>query len=142
MNPKFAVAMAVVVVVLGYNLWRTHAARVEAADVARLTDENGFVELAQPNGADPRKVWIVAAVNCPKEGAQRADALARDLGERDVAFERRSGVSFSFEDDDPVLFRRINAMLGGETPIVFVNGRIKANPALDDVLAEYRAAQR
>jgi hypothetical protein len=74
--------------------------------------------------------------------AQRADALARDLGDRDVAFERRSGVSFSFEQDDPVLFRRINAMLGGETPIVFVNGRIKANPALDDVIAEYRAAQR
>ena len=141
MNLKWA-AVAVVVALLGYAIWQRHAERVEAAELARLTDDNGFVELAQPSGADPRKVWIVAAANCPKEGARRADALASDLAERDVVFERRSNVSFSFEANDPVLFRRIDAMLGGETPIVFVNARIKANPALDDVLAEYRAAQR
>jgi hypothetical protein len=32
--------------------------------------------------------------------------------------------------------------LNGDTPIVFVNGRIKSNPTLEEVLAEYEIAQR
>lgn len=140
MNVKAVVAVAVAV--LAYAVWHTHSARVEAEAVERLTDENGFVELATPTGADPRKVWIVAAANCPKEGARRAEALAHDLAEREVAFERHASISFASESGDPTLFRRLDAILNGDTPIVFVNGRIKANPALDEVLAEYEVAQR
>ena len=44
---------------------------------------------------------------------------------------------------DPLMLNRVNAMLAGDNaPIVFVNGRIKANPTLDEVLAEYTAAQQ
>ncbi|MEO7755348.1 MAG: hypothetical protein ABIS07_02125, partial [Dokdonella sp.] len=97
--------------------------------------------LAQPVGADPKKVWIVAAVNCPKEGARRADELARQLGDRNIAFDRRSGVSFSPTEENPALYARIDNVMNAETPIVFVNGRMKANPQLDEVVAEYDAAQ-
>jgi hypothetical protein len=38
--------------------------------------------------------------------------------------------------------RRHNAVMNGEVPIVFVNGRVKANPSVDDVVAEYGAAAR
>jgi hypothetical protein len=140
MNLKWAV-VAALVALLGYALWHKHTANVEAAALAALTDEHGFVDLAQPQGADPKKVWVIAAVNCPKEGARRADELARDLDLREIAFERRSNVNFSFDVDNPDLFRRINDMMNGEVPIVFVNGRIKANPELEDVIAEYKAAQ-
>lgn len=140
MNVK--VVIAAVVLVLAYLVWHAHSARVEAQALRQLTDENGFLDLATPSGADPRKVWIVAAADCPKEGARRAEALAHDLSERDVVFERHSSVSFSLGADDPALVRRLDSVLNGETPIVFVNGRIKANPALDEVLAEYEVAQR
>ena len=140
MNVK--VVIAAVVLVLAYLVWHAHSARVEAQALRQLTDENDFLDLATPSGADPRKVWIVAAANCPKEGARRAEALAHDLSERDVVFERHSSVSFSLGADDPALVRRLDSVLNGETPIVFVTGRGKANPALDEVLAEYEIAQR
>ena len=140
MNVK--VVSAAVVLVLVYLVWHAHSARVEAEALGQLTDENGFLDLATPTGADPRKVWIVAAANCPKEGARRAETLAHDLSERDVVFERHASVSFALGADDPALVRRLDSVLNGETPIVFVNGRIKANPALDEVLAEYEVAQR
>jgi hypothetical protein len=140
MNVK--VVVAVVVIALAYLVWHAHSARVEAEALQALSDENGFLDLASPTGADPRKVWIVAAANCPKEGAQRAEALAHDLAERNVAFERHASISFAADAGDPALFRRLDTVLNGETPIVFVNGRIKSNPALDEVLAEYEIAQR
>jgi hypothetical protein len=140
MNAKVVIAAAVLA--LGYLVWHAHSARVESEALAALSDDNGFLELATPTGADPKKVWIVAAANCPKEGARRAEALARDLAEHAVAFERHASISFSADAGDPALFRRLDAILNGETPIVFVNGRIKANPALDEVLAEYEIAQR
>jgi hypothetical protein len=30
----------------------------------------------------------------------------------------------------------------GEVPVVFVNGRVKSNPGVDEVVAEYQAAVR
>jgi hypothetical protein len=135
----FRIAAAAAALVLGVLVWKQHAKNVEAAAIREITDEQGFIALIQPSGADPKKVWIVAAVNCPKEGAQRADQLARDLAEREMAFDRRSNVSFAPEDQQ--MADRITAVMNGDTPIVFVNGRMKANPELEEIIAEYKAAQ-
>jgi hypothetical protein len=137
---KFAIGA--IVVCIGVMVWKKHQHDVEAKALATITDERGFIALAQPSGAEPKKVWIVAAVNCPKEGAQRADELARRLADRNMSFDRRSGVSFSLTEEDPLLYARIDKVMNGETPIVFINGRVKANPELDEVVAEYEAAQR
>lgn len=139
MSP-FKLAACAVVLGLGFVLWRGHEARKETAAVRALTDSYGFVALGAPQGADPRKVWIVAAVNCPKDGAQRADALARRLAESDFAYDRLSNVSFDFDEGDESRLRRIDAIMRGDTPVVFVNGRMKSNPDYDEVVAEYRAA--
>jgi hypothetical protein len=135
------IAAAAAVAGLGFLLWHQHRANVEAAAVAALTDEHGFVSLAQPQGADPKTVWIVAAVNCPKDGARRADDLARQLGDRSMSFDRRSGVTFSLSEDDLDLYERTQKIMNSDTPIVFVNGRMKSNPELEEILAEYEAAQ-
>ena len=37
--------------------------------------------------------------------------------------------------------QRVNRVMQGELPIVIVHGRGKANPTLDEVLAEYRASR-
>jgi hypothetical protein len=134
-------AAGAVVLTLGFMFWKKHQHDAETAALAKITDEYGFVALAQPAGADPKKVWIIAAPNCPKEGARRAEEMARQLSERDIDSDLRSGVSFELTEENPVLYSRIEAVMNGETPIVFVNGRMKANPELDDVVAEYEAAQ-
>ncbi len=139
MNAKVAV-VALFAGSLVYLVWHKHAANVEAAALAQLTDENGFIELAQPHGVKPDKVFIFAPANCPREGGRRSDALAQSLAEHDVAFVRTSEISY--EPMDAQSLRRVNAVLHGDVPIVAVNGRMKANPSIEEVLAEYEAAQR
>lgn len=136
------VATGIVVLGLGVLLWQKHQQNAEKAALAAVSDAHGFAALASPEGADPRKVWIVAAVNCPKEGARRADELARRLAERNMSFDRRSNVSFSLTEEDQGIYGHIQKIMNSEVPIVFVNGRMKSNPDFDEVVAEYDAAQR
>jgi hypothetical protein len=81
---------------------------------------------------------IFAPENCPSEAAQRADALARQLASKGIPVTRSHSANFIF-DTDPgrAVLDRINTVMQGEIPIVFVNGRGRANPRVDDVLSEY-----
>ena len=140
MNARI-IAVVVAVAALGYLVWHKHAANVEAEALADLTDENGFIALAQPVGIDPHKVFIFAPANCPREAGQRSDALTQSLVERDIAYARSAHLAY--EPMDAAMLARVNGVIAGDNaPIVFVNGRVKANPALEEVLAEYEAAQR
>jgi hypothetical protein len=127
---------------IAWLAWNQHKAHVEAAAIAALTDERGFIEFEMPQGAINNEVLIVAAQNCPRDGAVRADRLAREMAERDIRYRRSSSVSFSVpQDADTDLFvRRNNAIMNGDVPIVFVNGKVKSNPGLDEVIAEYAEA--
>ena len=122
--------------------WNQHKAHVEARAIAALTDERGFIEFEKPQGAKNNEVLIVAAQNRPRDGAVRADRLAREMAERNIRFRRSSGVSFSVPQgaDVDTFVRRNNAIMNGEVPIVFVNGKVKSNPGLDEVIAEYAEA--
>ena len=129
-------------VAIAWLVWNHHQAHVEAAAIATLTDSRGFIEFEMPQGAMNNEVLIVAAQNCPQEGAVRADRLAREMAERNIRYRRSSGVSFSVPQDADVeeFVRRNNAIMNGEVPIVFVNGKVKSNPGLDEVIAEYAQA--
>ena len=81
--------IAAVVLYAGYALWQKHNDRAEAAALAAITDDRGFIELTPPNGGKRESVIIVAAQNCPHEAAQRADALAREMAERNIRYVRR-----------------------------------------------------
>jgi hypothetical protein len=122
--------------------WNQHKSHVEATAIAALTDERGFIEFEIPQGARNNEVLIVAAQNCPKDGAVRADRLAREMAERNIRYRRSSSVSFSVPQDADVdtFVRRNNAIMNSEVPIVFVNGKVKSNPGLDEVIAEYAQA--
>jgi hypothetical protein len=124
--------------------WNQHNAHVEARAIAALTDDRGFIEFGMPEGATNNEVLIVAAQNCPKDGAVRADRLAREMAERNIRYRRSSSVSFSVPQDADVdaFVRRNNAIMNSEVPIVFVNGKVKSNPGLDEVIAEYAEATR
>jgi hypothetical protein len=44
----------------------------------------------------------------------------------------------NLKQDQMPLALRTNAVMGGEIPIVLVNGLAKANPSIDEVAVEYR----
>jgi hypothetical protein len=104
---------------------------------AGFTDENGFVTLPPPNNQADDAVWVIAAVNCPEADAQRADQLTKLLKEKKIPAFRKDDVSFKFASRDPGLSKRLDAMMEGPLPIVFVRGRAKGNPSLEAVVAEY-----
>lgn len=132
------VKLLLVVAVVGaaYQYWTTHQPKTGAEAVVSA---NGFIALPSLAGADPKQVVVFAPENCPKEDAQRSDALAQSLVQRNIPSVRSHDVSFTSSDPDPAIGARLNSVMNGEFPIVFVNGRGKANPTLDEVIAEYGA---
>jgi hypothetical protein len=106
------------------------------AAVMADADENGFVDLPQAQGQNPDTVYVVAAVNCPHEAAQRADRLAKGLGDEGIPVIRTDNVGFSAPGLDASALRRLNAIMNGPLPIVFVRGRAKSSATLRDVESE------
>lgn len=135
------------IAVAAYFGWQKHKEHVEAAALAAITDERGFIEFAPPQGGNVKEVLIVAAQNCPHEGAVRADQMASEMAERQIRFRRSSNVNFDVPPnaDDKMIeafIRRHDNIMNREVPLVFINGRVKSNPDLDDVIAEYELATR
>ncbi|MGA3007034.1 MAG: hypothetical protein ABSE59_04000 [Opitutaceae bacterium] len=106
----------------------------------------GFVKVVHPDGVDPRSVFIYGAINrpssCPRwqpsqEGI-RSDALATALAAAGIPYVRSDTIGFSSINDSDVEDRLV-ALQNRERPLVFVNGWAKANPSLDDIIAQYNA---
>jgi hypothetical protein len=125
-----------------YKYWHEHRAGAEPTAGASATggaaSVRGFVELPAVSGASANAVLVIAAENCPEEAAQRADQLAYRLRSHGVPVTRLHNVSFDIPNGDPAVAQRLMSVMNGDLPIVFVRGRAKPNPSLDDVLAEYR----
>jgi hypothetical protein len=122
--------------------WQRHNEHLGAAASAAITDSLGFITLVPPDGTSPAKVLIVAAQNCPKEGARRAENLAQQLAALTIPHSRLSRVAFTPPADDPSFAGRLNTIMNSEVPLVFVNGKVKSNPDLEEVVAEYEAMSR
>ena len=118
----------------GYHYWQGRAAK---ADLAAATTASGFVQVPMPDGMSPHGVVVFAPDNCPSDAAQRAYALVSELGGQGVPVVRASAASFD-NLPDAATAGRVRAVMQGEIPVVFVNGKAKANPSVHDVLAEYR----
>lgn len=119
----------------GYHYWQQHQTHKQ---LQAATNSNGFVELpASPDGQDSGTVYVVAAENCPHEEAQRADRLAKELSNQNISVQRTHHISFSTLTEASQA-ERVSAVMNGELPIVFINGRAKSNPSLDEVLKEVR----
>ena len=115
-------------------------------------DASRFVTLPPADGHGINSVYIVAPENCPSDAAQRADGLARDLGTAGINPVRTELVDFgqlraqAQADSMPQSMidqaLRINNIMTGTLPIVFVRGRAKNNPTLKEVVAEYKRTAR
>ena len=124
-----------------YAAWKhhhQHAARQDAANLS-IGAPGAFVPLPPVDGQRPRTVFVIAAEDCPHEDAQRADRLAESLSSQGIPVERTHSANFRFTsqpDSDTV--DRISAVMNGPLPVVFIDGRAKANPSLDEVASEFR----
>lgn len=134
----FKALLLLAVVGGGYHYWQGHAAK---ANLAAATSASGFVQVPMPDGMSPRGVVVFAPENCPSDAAQRAYAMASELGGKGVPVVRASAASFD-NLPDAATAERVRAVMGGQIPVVFVNGKAKANPSVQDVLAEYRRKPR
>ena len=123
------------------GVYQWHDKRSAAKALATAQSEYGFVDLPPASTGASTPVVVVAAENCSADAAQRADRLADDLSRQGVPVARSHNVSFTIPNGDPGAAGRINAVMNGPLPIVFVRGRAKANASLDEVLAEYRAGR-
>lgn len=97
----------------------------------------GFVDIPMPDGMPARGVVVFAPENCPQDAGQRANALASHLEAQGIPFTRASNAEYSaLSSQDDV--SRVMSVMNGPLPIVYVNGRARANPVPRDVVAEYR----
>jgi hypothetical protein len=122
------------------HYWNKHESAVALASAMASADENGFIDLPSPQGQNPDTVYVVAAVNCPHEAAQRADRLAKDLGDRGIPVIRTNSVYFSGVGVDAAAVKRLNVVMNGPLPIVFFHGRAKSAPTSEVVEAEFRSS--
>lgn len=124
-----------------YAAWKhphRHAMPQDAANLA-IGDPGPFVPLPPVDGQRPGTVFVIAAQDCPHDDAQRADRLAESLSSQGIPVERTHSASFVFASQpDSDTADRISAVMEGPLPVVFINGRAKANPSLDEVAAEFR----
>jgi hypothetical protein len=138
------IQLVLVVAVAGgaYHYWNKQRAAEVAASEQSSDSLRGFVALPPVSGGNANAVLIVAAENCPEEAAQRADRLADNLTRQGVPVSRVHTVSFEIPGNDMSIANRVTSLMNGELPIVFVHGKAKSNPTLDEVAAEYRGAAR
>jgi hypothetical protein len=126
--------------VLAWNAFTPEGGMREAIDGVRGQaghDDGSFVELPLPDGVSARGVVIFAPQDCPSEAAQRARQLASTLSAQNIPYRETSSADFSALSSQEEA-ERVMAVMEGPIPIVYVNGRAKANPTVEQVVAEYR----
>ena len=131
------VLAAIAALAIGVHVW--HGRHGLTRDMLALADSNGFVPVQMPDGSARDTVLILAPVNCPSDGAKRADALSsrlRELGIPNIRSSQYSVSSLTQGNCEGV--KRAFAVMNGQIPAVMLNGRGKANPTADEVAIEYR----
>lgn len=123
----------------GYQYFSRHQAAHALQEVLEGSDANGFIEVPPPANQRPDTIYVIAAQNCPHEAAQRADHLAKDLAGEGLPVVRASQVFYQLQQVDRATTDRLTAVMNGPLPLVFFHGRAALNPAMDQVVEEYRS---
>jgi hypothetical protein len=124
----------------GYQAYNHHQAAKALREVLASSDVNGFVELPLPAEQNSNAIYVVAAQNCPRAAAQRANLLTKQLEDRGLPVVRTSQVMFRQGAVDRAGMNRLNAVMSSPLPLVFIHGRAASNPELVKVVAEYQGS--
>src|SRR5262245_3284975 len=135
-----ALKILVLLALLGYGYHHWSQRERSAATSAAVPANSSFVDLPALAGAQASRVMVIAAEDCPEAAARRADDRAERLARDGVPVARTVNGSFPAVNGADEM-QRLNRVMQGELPIVIVRGRGKANPTLDEVLAEFRGSR-
>jgi hypothetical protein len=107
--------------------------------VSQPKNQTGFVKTAMPDGAIAREVLIVGP-ECDRPEGIRARTLASSLAKLNIPYRRTESISMNSDSTDDIFgaMEQMDRLMKGDAPVVFVNAKGKANPTLDEVVAEYR----
>ena len=131
------IILAIGIVSGGVHLWNEHKAATALKAALASADRNGFVDLPPADGQRPDSVYVVAAENCPGADAQRADALAEALTGKGIPVIRTHNVNFNSSYVDQSNVGRLNAIMSGPLPIVFIRSKAASSPRLEAIEAEF-----
>ena len=141
--------IGIVIVAVGiFVLWGKYHQRAtresgppaSVAEPAVHVSPYGFAPLPKPFVGPSDRLVILAPPHCPSEQGRRADELVRQLAADGIPCSRSVGANVSAEREATKdELDRLNRVMLGELPIVFINGRAKNNPDIADVEGEYRS---
>lgn len=136
---KKFIILILVVAGIGYFYWQKTKAPKGPAAIPEIS-KYGFELMPVLENTDPNAVIIFTQEKLSTQDAERAGALADELSRAGLQFTRSSKADFSFTDKpDAAMMAKLNRIMNGKPPTVFVRGRAKSNPTAADVIAEYKS---
>ncbi|KGF72440.1 hypothetical protein DO97_08685 [Neosynechococcus sphagnicola sy1] len=100
---------------------------------------NGFVSAPLPDAmaANPHQVLVVGP-DCDSPEGVKTRELTRQLIQHNIPVQQASSVAFGSDSGtDFEAIDRVDQVMQAGSPIVFVRGKAKANPGIEEVIAEY-----
>jgi hypothetical protein len=129
------------VAVCGAHFW--HNAAHAAPTAGSSADENGFVYMPPVEGQKRDTVYVVLGPDGSAGDVWRAGQLVDDLSDKGIPVVLTSRVNFvpiGFAGVDDAGVDKVTALMSGPAPIVFVDGKAKADASVEEVEAEYTRA--
>lgn len=111
-------------------------------DIKSRTDQYGFLDISV-NLPGSKGIVIMAPINCPSRQAKTADYLATELNKQNIPATRISGYTFNHnlakmsEREINQMIDRVEYVKTMAFPLVFVNGKVKSNPSIEDIKNEW-----
>jgi hypothetical protein len=129
-------------IVGGYKLHAGHVQPpVAPLDPPELGLRNGFTDLPVASGSHLDAVVIFVPRDPAEDVSRRSNDIAEGLARQGIPITRLTHVSFMLDSVDGPHMQRIGEVMNGDLPVVLIRGRGKANPGLDEVVAEYNAGK-
>ena len=113
---------------------------IKACEQLNKPSETSFVTVPMPDEVEPDKVVVSGLLNCPHSGQTTRSVLDK-LTAAQIPYKHITSFGFS-NADDWLGLQRLNEIIKRGAPVVFVNGKAKANPTPEEVIAEYRKLNR
>jgi len=102
----------------------------------------GFSELPEPYVGPSDRLMVFASPTCPRAENQRALNLVKVLNMEGLPCVSSSKISFQMlREPTPAESARLDAIMTGAVPLVFINGKVSNNPSLAEIEGEYQATR-
>uniref|UniRef100_B8HUZ4 Uncharacterized protein n=1 Tax=Cyanothece sp. (strain PCC 7425 / ATCC 29141) TaxID=395961 RepID=B8HUZ4_CYAP4 len=106
--------------------------------IAADAQAHGFMPIVAPDNAEAGKVLVIGPT-CNSPNGQRTKVLMQQLAQAGIPYNQTTNINFTNPAlANPQEVERLNQVMGGQAPIVILNGRGKANPTIAEVVSEFR----